>query len=185
MNKLLKMFIILVLAFFWPLTLTPQENNVKIVVADFDVFLIEKQYGTIVSEVLVSKLSADGTVRVIERSKLNKIIEEMSLGQTGLINPDDAVKTGQLTGANRMVVGSVGKLGVEYVVNARIINVETGRVIKGFSLSGTSESDIGAMTSTMSLLILKVLAGQEVDIPDRFQSRTAVIKNETEGQKTY
>jgi len=179
MRKLQKMLIFLVLAFLWPHALTPQEKTVKIVVADFDVFLIEKEYGAIVSEVLVSKLSSDGTVRVIERSKLNKIIEEMSLAQTGLINPEDAVKTGKLAGANRMVVGSVGKLGVEYVVNARIINVETGRVIKGFSLSGTNESDISAMTSSMSLLILKVLAGDEVTIPENFQSKSAVIKKET------
>ena len=178
MRKLTKIFIILLLSSFLPLSLTPQNDSVKIVVADFDVFLIEKQYGTIVSEVLVSKLSADGTVRVIERSKLNKIIDEMALAQTGLINPEDAVKTGQIAGANRMVVGSVGKLGVEYVVNARIINVETGRVIKGFSLSGTSENDIAAMTSAMSRLILEVLAGREVSIPKNFQSQTAVIKNE-------
>ncbi|MBN1499042.1 MAG: hypothetical protein JW982_02715 [Spirochaetes bacterium] len=162
-----------ILLIFSPAVILSEKNEAKIVVADFEVFLIQKDYGSLVSEIIISGLSSDGNLEIIERHRLTEILAEYELSQSGIINAEEAVKTGKLAGADQMIVGSVGKLGVEYVVNARIIDIESGKVIKGFSLSGTELNDISAMTSTMADLILNVLEGKKAVIPEKYISKSS------------
>lgn len=90
---------------------------------------------------------------VVERSRLDEVMEELKLGQTGLINEAQAAEVGKMLGVDAIVTGSVNvsvqdkwvketrtKNKKKYTVNCnkrtanvssamRIINVETGELI--------------------------------------------------------
>jgi hypothetical protein len=61
--------------------------------------------------------------------KLNEIMKELQLGQTGLVDESHAPQVGKLAGADVLVIGSVGQLGDRYVVNARAVSAEEGKVL--------------------------------------------------------
>jgi len=62
---------------------------------------------------------------LVNREDLQKVLEEMALQQTGLIDEKQAVKTGQGLAASQVVTGRLGQLGKVFVMQAKRVDVET------------------------------------------------------------
>ncbi|MGE4299123.1 MAG: CsgG/HfaB family protein [Desulfovibrionaceae bacterium] len=58
---------------------------------------------------LITDLSAISSVSVVEREKLQALLEEMRLGQTGVVDAATAPRVGKLLGAERLIVGSLAE----------------------------------------------------------------------------
>ncbi|NQV15928.1 hypothetical protein HQ531_10765 [bacterium] len=70
-------------------------------------------------------------VIVIERDKLEDLIEEMKLSLSGLTQGD--LEVGELLDANLLITGAVADLETRFLIAARLINVESGQVLKSAS----------------------------------------------------
>ncbi|MEW6041997.1 MAG: CsgG/HfaB family protein [Elusimicrobiota bacterium] len=81
-----------------------------------------------ISELLRTAIINTNTFIIIERGKLEQVQVELGFQQTGCTEQDCAVKIGKMLNARKVVVGSVGKLGTVYIVNIRIVDVETSKV---------------------------------------------------------
>ncbi len=66
-----------------------------------------------ISDLIVNELVTAGTYRVIERNRLDQILAEQDLGESGRANPTSAAKVGKVLGVNAMVVGSITQFGTE------------------------------------------------------------------------
>lgn len=82
-----------------------------------------------ISEKLVTQLVRTGKVQALERSMLRALLSEQRLGQTGALDPATLKRIGRVLSADGIVTGSFVTLGREVVVNARLINTETGVII--------------------------------------------------------
>ncbi len=89
----------------------------------------DKQLGTLVSSVITTVLVKDHNLLVVERSQLAKVIDELALGQTGLVDESKTLEVGRLAGAQGLVIGSVSEAGDRYLVSARVVSVGTGQVV--------------------------------------------------------
>jgi len=85
---------------------------------------------------LISDLSGSDAIRVVERDRIEDILAEQKLQGTGKIDAKSAAKLGKLLGARYLVVGGYFDLQGALRVDARIIDVETGRVLKSFGVNG-------------------------------------------------
>ncbi len=82
-----------------------------------------------VTEKLVTQLVNLRRFRVIERSALDKIMEEQKLGMTGFVDEETAVKVGKLAGADVIILGRIN-LEIGFAkVSARGIDTETSELI--------------------------------------------------------
>jgi len=88
------------------------------------------------AQMLISDLSGADTIRVVERDRLEDILTELKLQGSGKIDPKSAAKLGKLLGAKYLVVGGYFDLQGALRVDARIVDVETGRVVKSFGTNG-------------------------------------------------
>jgi len=88
------------------------------------------------AQMLISDLSGTDTIRVVERDRLEDILTELKLQGSGKIDPKSAAKLGKLLGAKYLVVGGYFDLQGALRVDARIVDVETGRVLKSFGTNG-------------------------------------------------
>ena len=66
-----------------------------------------------ISDMIVNELVTAGTYRVIERNRLDQILAEQDLGESGRANPTSAAKVGKVLGVNAMVVGTITQFGTE------------------------------------------------------------------------
>jgi TolB-like protein len=88
----------------------------------------DKKLGLLVASELTTLLARDHGLLLVERSQLTKVVDELALGQTGLTDPSKSAEVGKLAGAQDLVVGTVGEAGDRYVVDARVVEAETGKV---------------------------------------------------------
>jgi TolB-like protein len=91
------------------------------------------------SAMLITDLNKSGsTLQLIERSKIESLLKEVALSQTGSIEKSTAVKVGKILGAQSIAFGSFMVIGVSLRIDVRIINVETSELIISESISGSS-----------------------------------------------
>ncbi len=108
-----------------------------IALKDFEVVVgRNKDVAKYLQEDLTSLLVDSGQFSVVERSKLGTILEEIQLGQTGMIDPTTAQKAGKLIGAEIILTGTLVASGNEWIVNLRLVNTETGLIIAAIHKMG-------------------------------------------------
>lgn len=83
--------------------------------------------GTKITDLLAHELAIDPNIKVMEREKIDAMINEMSTGISGIGDESQAVKAGQLIGAKILVTGRAFTLDRELVIIAKIIGTETGK----------------------------------------------------------
>ena len=89
----------------------------------------QKKMGQIVAELLQANFTKGKAFEVVERERLDKILQEMKLSAVGLTEPGNAEKFGKLMDAQAIITGSVADVGDKFAVNARMIDVEKGKII--------------------------------------------------------
>jgi TolB-like protein len=109
-----------------------------------------------VTDLLFAELVAEPALVLIEREDLRKLIDEQELNLTGLANPAEATRVGQLTGAKMLVTGSVVRADNSLYLVAKIIGTETSRVL-GASVKGTARDDLGKLAEGLAAEIVKVV----------------------------
>lgn len=93
------------------------------------------------SAMLITDLKNSGTsLKLIEREKIQALLKEVALGQSGSVDQATAVKAGKMLGAQSIVFGSFMVLGNKVRMDARIIRVETSEVMMAESMIGESDA---------------------------------------------
>ncbi|MFH1726120.1 MAG: FlgO family outer membrane protein [Elusimicrobiota bacterium] len=107
------------------------QENLKIAVLSFPYHDGRMSSGsTIVQERLTTHLAEDGAAEVIERKLLEKMLAEMELGHTGLIDEKTTHELGKVLGVGAIVTGTLNDLKRGRTeVNARLIEAATGRIL--------------------------------------------------------
>jgi tetratricopeptide (TPR) repeat protein len=69
-------------------------------------------------------------VRLVDRSETQRILDEQGLAVAERVDRETAAKIGKLVGARYMITGSFIDLYGDFRIDARLINVETGEIMK-------------------------------------------------------
>lgn len=106
-----------------------------------------------------TRLQKTGAFRVMERSQMEKVLAEQGFQQSGACNGTEcAVQVGQVLGIDRMVVGSVGRMGTAWVLNLRMVSVSTGEVLA--SSSRNQKGEIADLITEMAPLAVSDLVDE-------------------------
>ena len=89
-----------------------------------------------IAETVASELGAIKGLILIERGQLAKAIDELKLSKTAMLDEKSAVKVGKMISAKYLVVGSYQMAGKDMLINARLIDVESGGVQKTARVKG-------------------------------------------------
>lgn len=86
-----------------------EKLTVRLAVFPFSTAKLDNKFGDIVSQKILSDAlpRKNEFIMFLEREHLQKIFEEQALSQTGVIDENTAVKVGQMSGVNTIVLGSV------------------------------------------------------------------------------
>jgi TolB-like protein len=85
--------------------------------------------GSMISEMFTTEVVNNNSFKIVEREQLNKILGELKIGQSGVLDTTDAQKLGKILGARAIITGSVMKMGDNLRIDSRIIEVETGIIV--------------------------------------------------------
>jgi len=64
---------------------------------------------------------------LVERGQLDKVLRELKIQNMGLVDPKTALKIGQLSGCDVILLGSISDRGQFVAINARLMDTATGK----------------------------------------------------------
>ena len=134
------------------------QADIKVAVIDFSGNKYWTNDAKIVTEIIMSELTSSKKVSVAERSELKKVLNEHGLNMTGVINPEQAVQLGQFMALNKLITGSLGKLGGKYVITAKMIDLESAKI--ELAVTETVENN-KMLSSAAKVVARKLLDGIE------------------------
>ena len=160
--------------FLIPFFIFAQKSNVAIL--QFEAANISVAEVGILTDRLSTELVNLGSFTVVERSQMEEVLKEQGLQQSGCTTSECAVEVGALLGVDKMITGSIGRIETIYTLSARIIDVETGAILKQVSLDvvGTLEK---VLTQTMAE-IASQLSGFKLEIAEGFLEVNASRKTQ-------
>lgn len=105
------------------------EDRLTVAVADFENLGVASYEASLLTDLYSNSLLSTGVFRVLERKELVKILAEQELQLSDITEEKGIVQVGRILNAKYLSTGSCGKLGQGYVVNLKLIDVETGETV--------------------------------------------------------
>ncbi len=81
-----------------------------------------------IREIISSTIVNAGTYDIVERSLLEKVMQEQSFSNSGVVDDNDATAIGKLAGANKVVLSVVTLTGGRNMLSIKMIDVTTASV---------------------------------------------------------
>jgi TolB-like protein len=81
------------------------------------------------AQMLVTDLTGTEGITVVERSRVQEILDELELGHSGKVDPATAAKVGSMLGARWLVMGNYFEVMGTLRIDARIVEVETSKLL--------------------------------------------------------
>lgn len=101
-----------------------------------------------IGDAFTDSFARDGRFRVVERAQLDKVLEELKLNRSEVVDPATAQRIGKMIGARYMVVGSFQVFEGQMRLNARMVRVETGEIVSAMSQTGTASDALALSDRT-------------------------------------
>tara|TARA_Y100000310_G_scaffold27100_1_gene25789 strand:+ start:3120 stop:3809 length:690 start_codon:yes stop_codon:yes gene_type:complete len=130
LKKTLCLYLTWALVFFSiPVKILSQNpDKIPVAILDLEGRGISALEAATLTDRLRSEMVTVGAFVVVERGQMEMLLEEQGFQQTGCTSAECAVEVGKLLGVQKMVTGSIGKLGELYTVDARMFDVQTGEI---------------------------------------------------------
>ncbi len=109
----------------------------------------DAEFGPRISDVLFANLAVHPNLSLVDREELERSLDEQELNLSGMVNPQEAIQVGRLTGAKILVTGSVTQLDEAMFLTAKLLGTETGRVV-GVSVRGSVRDDFADLAEQLA-----------------------------------
>ena len=117
------------------------NESPTIAIIDFKVNGITTSNALALSERLRSEIIGLSQFIVLERSAFQTVLDEQKFHYSGIVDDNSASEIGKVIGAQYVFFGSISKLGETYLVDSRLINVETATSIRSAAFEHKGEID--------------------------------------------
>lgn len=87
-------------------------------------------FGNYLTEKLTAKLHEENVARIVERSQLTRVTQELALTHSGSFDEESAMRIGNLLGVEAVVTTLYADVGYSSIeVNSKVVRVETGEIL--------------------------------------------------------
>jgi TolB-like protein len=108
------------------------------------------------ADMLITDLGAIGALQIVERARLNQVLDELKLSRTKLIDPKTAQKLGKGLAAQLIMTGGYIVQGDTMRIDVRVVEVQTGAVAASDKVEGQKD-DFFALEKDLVDLLVKTL----------------------------
>ncbi len=113
---------------------SPARGPLPIVaVLDFRIENIAPSDGKLIQDLLASALIQTRLYRVLDRSQQENILREIERSLSACTDEKCQIEIGRMLSADRILVGSLGKVGARYVISAKLLDVRSGEALASSS----------------------------------------------------
>jgi len=139
----MKKFISLIVFILAPFLLFTE--GISLVVTRVEPIGVEAETARLVEELLHTELSQIPLFQLVERDKLDTLLQEQELQLSGITSAESAARAGNILNVQKVIFGSLGRYDTEYVkyiLSLRLVDVERAVVEAAESVEIRSKEDI-------------------------------------------
>jgi len=126
-------------------TREPKDQDISVAILDFEAKdPSNPDLGKQVADALSAILTGEVGFRLVDRSTLQKTLQEQELNLSGIVSTKEAIQVGQLVGAKILIVGKAFPLGKRMFITAKLIGTETS-LVEGALVKSPLGADLGEM----------------------------------------
>ena len=131
------------------------------------------------ADLLISNLSSNTAIRVVERDRIAAVLDEQKLATDGKLDPSTSVKVGKIVGAHHMVTGTfITELNKPTLkISLRVFNTETSEIEARAEATGTT-ANILPLIDKVSAELNKNLKLPDIPAAAREEHAAAAKKQE-------
>lgn len=140
---------------------------------------IDAMLSTGSAETIISDLSLIKEITVVERTRILEVMQEIELGMTGIIDEETAQQAGKLMGVQYILMGHWQRFGEQFRVNARLVEIETGKIVVSIKETGNENS----VFDLQDKISEQILSNLEISISE--SEKVEIHKRETVSIEAY
>mgnify|MGYP000857360966 FL=1 len=126
------------------------------------------------ADMFITELGKITAFQVVERNKLQELLEEMKLAQAGVVSGKTAQEVGKMLGARYLLFGSyMMMLDKKLRIDVRMVEVESGVTVKAEEATGQPK-DLYKLIAT---LIVKISQDLNIHLSKTDATRLAAVDN--------
>lgn len=145
------------LALLWQLRAFADETTLTVAVLDFESKEDAiRDVGAKFSSVVAAHLGGSPKIVLVERAELANLLSEQEHGLSGSISSDSAARIGHLTGAKALITGKIMRVDKDYLVIAKVMGSETGRIFAE-TIKGSASEAYTTLAENLSGKLLAVI----------------------------
>ncbi|HEY3446138.1 MAG TPA: CsgG/HfaB family protein [Myxococcales bacterium] len=138
-------------------TAEPAKNRVAVLYFEYtgkneDLFVLRKG----LAQMLATDLANSGQISVVERMRLQEILDELKLTQSRKFDPSTTARLGKLLGVHYLVMGHFYETKGTFVVQAQTTDAETGEHKGDVYVAGKSDDFLELEQKIATRLIEKI-----------------------------
>lgn len=157
------------------------QNKMRIAVMDFQADGIPGATARRVSELIRTEMVNVGEVMIIERNQMDKILKEQGIQQMGCTDASCAVQIGQMLSVNKILIGTVMKMGTKIIINGRIVDVEKGSINFAAKQEAMTEDDLPNAVTDFTRKLTARMQSKEFKTVFKTEEKKAVKDEEKKG----
>ena len=137
------------------------QTKPTIAVLNLEAKNVGQETAEAVADILSTELFNSQRFKVIERQAITRILEEQKLQMTGVTDMSQAVEIGKVLNVEKILIGSVSRLGESYIINTRLVNVKSGAL--EVAQNASSNRGESGLTEAITDLVAKMSKKVQVE----------------------
>ena len=161
---------------------TKNKNAKRIAIIYFDNSSSEPAMDKLkkgLADMLISDLSNINMLTIVERDKIEAILQEQKLNNSKDFDPNTASKIGKLLGAQIILTGGYFEMMGSLRVDARFIDVQTGRILKSDGVDGETNN----FFKLQKQLTWKIIKNLDTKVSD--EEKSFIANQEKQNKLTF
>ena len=182
MNTFRRMCITLFIFTLFSAIVFAQEDRPIITVLDFKGSNIAEAELFVFVDYVTSLVVDSNLFRVIDRSQRETLLKEIEFSLSGCTDEACQLEIGRLLSAKFIIVGSLGTVGSRYLLNMKMIDIETSETIASASERYTSMDDLIDDSDRVVAVFVGVEGAEKQKKPSAVKTDDNVRRGEVEGK---
>jgi TolB-like protein len=161
---------------------TKNKNAKRIAIIYFDNSSSEPELDKLkkgLADMLITDLSNINMLTIVERDKIESILQEQKLNNSKDFDPNTASKLGKLLGAQIILTGGYFEMMGSLRVDARFIDVQTGKILKSDGVDGETSN----FFKLQKQLTWKIIKNLDTKVSD--EEKNFITKQEKQNKLTF
>ena len=131
------------------------------------------------AQLLVTDLAHSGQVRVLERERMQAMVDELHLSAAGSTDPQSAARSGRLLRAQRVVQGSLSDRGDQLAAATAVVDVTSA----GVATAPNASAQLSHLFDLEKTIALRIFDGLGIQLTDA--ERAAIDQRPTQNLQAF